>query len=105
MNPIDQCIQKISSGNRFSYVRDRTYGTYVRTDKGDAICPPPITNGGGIINKNFRQKIVNNFLPIILAYVLCAQRNRLIETVLLSTHNKMFWFRNKKIIFLLHTLN
>ena len=25
----------------FSYVRDRTYGTYVRTDKGDAICPPP----------------------------------------------------------------
>ena len=27
-------------------VRDvRTYG---RTDKGDAICPPPIINGGGI---------------------------------------------------------
>ena len=24
----------------------RTYG---RTDKGDAICPPPIINGGGII--------------------------------------------------------
>ena len=22
--------------------------TYVRTDKGDAICPPPIINGGGI---------------------------------------------------------
>ena len=21
---------------------------YVRTDKGDAICPPPIINGGGI---------------------------------------------------------
>ena len=24
--------------------------TYVRTDKGDAICPPPIINGGGITN-------------------------------------------------------
>ena len=55
MNPIDQCFQKISPGNHFSYVRDRTYGTYVRTygctDKADAICPPPpILNGGGIIN-------------------------------------------------------
>ena len=27
----------------------RTYGTG-RTDKGDAICPPPITNGGGIMS-------------------------------------------------------
>ena len=33
-----------------------------------------------------------------------AQKNRLIETVLLSTHNRI-WFRNKKIIFLLRTLN
>ena len=51
MNPIHQCFQKISPGNHFSYVRDRTYGTYVctfgRTDKGDAICPS-IINGGGI---------------------------------------------------------
>ena len=47
MNPIHQCFQKISPGNHFSYVRDRTYGTYGRTDKGDAICPP-IINGGGI---------------------------------------------------------
>ena len=39
-------------------------------------------------------------------YVLGTQKNRLIETVLLSTHNKyMFWLRNKKIIFLLLTLN
>ena len=44
----------------FSYVRDvRTYVRmyecmYVRTDKGDAICPPPpITNGGGIISIGF----------------------------------------------------
>ena len=40
MNPIPQCFQKILPGNHF-----RTYGTYVctygRTDKGDAICPPP----------------------------------------------------------------
>ena len=52
MNPIHQCIQKISPGNHFSYVRDvRMYvRLYVRTDKGDAICPPPpIINGGGII--------------------------------------------------------
>ena len=50
MNPIPQCFQKISPGNHF-----RMYGTDVRmyvrtdvrTDKGDAICPP-IINGGGI---------------------------------------------------------
>ena len=45
MNAIHQCIQKISPGNHFC-----TYGTgrTGRTDKGDAICPPPpITNGGG----------------------------------------------------------
>ena len=30
------------------------------------------------------------FLPIILAYALGAQKNRLIETVLLSTHNICF---------------
>ena len=56
MNPIHQCFQKISSGNHFSYVRDRMY---VRTDKGDAICPPPppppppppIINSGGITTR------------------------------------------------------
>ena len=54
MNQIHQCFQNISPGNHFSYVRDRTY---VRTDKGDAICPPPpIINGGGI------KKIVRVFL-------------------------------------------
>ena len=40
------------------------------------------------INKYFQRKIVNIFLPIILAYVLGAQKNRHIETVLLSTHNR-----------------
>ena len=48
MNPIHECFQKISPGNHFSYVRDVRMYTYVRTDKGDAICPPPIINGGGI---------------------------------------------------------
>ena len=37
--------------------------------------------------KKKQRKIVNILLPIILAYVLGAQKNRLIETVLLSTHN------------------
>ena len=55
MNPIHQCIQKISPGNHFSYVRDvRMYvRTYGRTDKGDAICPP-IINGGGIKSRDSR---------------------------------------------------
>ena len=40
---------------------------------------------------NFLHKIVNIFLPItFIAYVLGAQKNCLIETVLLSTHNICF---------------
>ena len=42
------------------------------------------------------------FLPLILAYVLGAEKNCLIETVLLSTY-KMFWLRNK-INFFCYTL-
>ena len=53
-------------------------------------------------HKNFEPKIVNIFLPVsfiicfgcskepshrVLSYVLGAQKNRLIETVLLSTRN------------------
>ena len=41
------------------------------------------------INKKFQHKIVNIFSQL-LAYVLGAQKNRLIETVLLSTHNICF---------------
>ena len=99
MNPIHQCIQKISPGNQFlikghnsennrwilpvieldlyfmiiylcmKYESNTPMSSkdiarkpffvrkgqdvldvrmYVRTDKGDAICPPPIVNGGGI---------------------------------------------------------
>ena len=39
------------------------------------------------INKIFKCKIVNIFLPISFNIVLGAQKSRLIETVLLSTHN------------------
>ena len=42
--------------------------------------------------------MVNIFLPISFNICLGAQKNHLIETVLLSTHN-MFWLRNKKISF------
>ena len=40
--------------------------------------------------QNFQRTIVNISLPIILTYILGAQKNRLIETVLLSTHNICF---------------
>ena len=48
------------------------------------------------INIIFERKIVNILLPISLNICLVCSKERLIETVLLSTHNIMFW---------LHTLN
>ena len=49
---------------------------------------------------------MNIFLPISLGCSKLRVCNRkIIETVLLSTHNIMFWLRNKKIKFSLHTLN
>ena len=42
------------------------------------------------MNKIFESKIVNIFSPSVLTYVLGAQKNRLDETVLLSTHNIHF---------------
>ena len=42
------------------------------------------------MNKIFERKIVNKLLLLILLYVLSAQKNRLIVTVLLSTHNICF---------------
>ena len=45
------------------------------------------------------------FLPIDLTYVLGAQKNHLIEMVLLSTHNIWFGCENKKNNFSLRTLN
>ena len=38
------------------------------------------------INKNFQRKIVNIFLPIIFSICFGCSKNRLIKTVLLSTH-------------------
>ena len=43
-------------------------------------------------------------LPPVLIYVFGAQKNRLIETFFEYTQY-MLWLRNKKIIFLLRTLN
>ena len=40
----------------------------------------------GLDKQKNQRKIVNIFLPIILAHVLGAQYNRIIKTVLLSTH-------------------
>ena len=45
------------------------------------------------------EKIVNIFLHIILAYVLGAQKNRLIKTVLLSTQNICFGWEIRKLFF------
>ena len=45
---------------------------------------------GRCLYKKFQRKIVNTFLFIILAYVMGAQKNRLIETILLSIHNICF---------------
>ena len=59
----------------------------------------------------FERKIVSIFLAISFntcfgcSYVLGAQKNGLIETVLLSTHKHMFCLRNKKVIVLVRTLN
>ena len=48
---------------------------------------------------NFERKILNIFLPISLTYVLGVQKNHLIETVLLSTHNIYFGLEIGKIMF------
>ena len=42
------------------------------------------------INKNFSVKLAIFSFPSVLTYVLCAQKNRLIEMVLLSTSNIYF---------------
>ena len=49
-----------------------------------------------LINKKIQRKLVNIFLLMILAYVLGAQKNRLIEKVLLSTHNICFGWEIRK---------
>ena len=44
----------------------------------------------GLDKQFFKSKIVILFYPSVLAYGLGAQKNSLIETVLLSTNNKCF---------------
>ena len=44
----------------------------------------------GLDKKSFEYKIVNIFLPISISISFGAQKNLLIETVLLSTHNICF---------------
>ena len=53
----------------------------------------------GLDNQKNQRRIVNIFLPIILAYVLAALKNRLIETVLLSTHNICLGWEIRKLNF------
>ena len=51
----------------------------------------------GLDKKNFFS--INISLPIILTYILGAQKNRLIETVLLSIHNICFDWEIRELIF------
>ena len=53
----------------------------------------------GLNKQNFSGKFVNIFLPINYPYVLGTQKNRLIETVLLSTHNICFGREIRKLNF------
>ena len=56
------------------------------------------------VTKILQSKFVIFSYPSILTYVLGAQKNRLIETVLLSTQTICFGSEKKKIDFLLCTL-
>ena len=44
----------------------------------------------GLDKQNFQRKTVNIFLPIIFSIFFGAQKNSLIETICLSTHNICF---------------
>ena len=44
-------------------------------------------------------KLLTFSYPSVITYVLGAQKTRLIETVLLSTHNKCFGCKIRKLIF------
>ena len=61
---------------------------------------------GHLDKKKFKRKIVNIFFPSVLTYVFGAQKNHLIETVLLSTNNICFGREIRKLIInCAHTLN
>ena len=50
----------------------------------------------GLVKHNFELKLYTISYSSVLTYVVGAQKNRLTETVLLSTHNICFWLRNTK---------
>ena len=58
-----------------------------------------MTASTGLDKQNFQRINVNIFLPILLPYAFRAQKNRLIETVLLSIHNICFGCGIRKINF------
>ena len=47
-------------------------------------------NYTGLDKRKIQRNIVDIFLPILFNIILSAQKNHLIETVLLSTHNICF---------------
>ena len=57
-----------------------------RTNRGSIICPFHSSNGGGIKISYF----------IMNMYVVCTQQNRLIEAILMSTHNIPLYHRRSK---------
>ena len=53
----------------------------------------------GLDKQKNQSKIINIFFLSTLTYVLCAQKYRLIATVLLSTHNICFGWEIWKLVF------
>ena len=72
---MSKILKKIACLNHIIFIELR--GLYCNTYQNEAC---------GI----FESKFVIFFYPIVLTYVFGAQKNRLIETVLLSTHNICF---------------
>ena len=56
------------------------------------------------INKNFHRKIVNIFLPIIFSICFGCPKEPSHCNGSFAYSHYMFWLKNKKVIFLLHTL-
>ena len=56
-------------------------------DEGTVMMNPFVGMSQLLINKKYQRNVVNILLLIVLAHIFGAQKNRPIETVLLSTHN------------------
>ena len=65
---------------------------------------PDLCNLTYLDKQKIERKIGNIFLPTSFNICLGAQKNHLIETVILSTHNIRSWLRNKQKVFWLCTL-